>query len=113
VRSLRHAGVRVSLVPKSSLSDVSPRSDRTLAHGAACPPAAVRLLLNTFTLPDTLRPLARSHQQTVYGLLMTSAAAALLTLARDPRYGGGGSAVSRSCIRGHATFGTILTSMCA
>ena len=45
--------------------------------------------LLTFTLPDALRPLARSHQKTVYGLLMKSAAAALLTLARDPRYVGG------------------------
>src|SRR6267378_4281134 len=45
VRSLRTAGVRVSLLPQSSLSEVSPRSDRTLADGAAHPPAAVRLLL--------------------------------------------------------------------
>ena len=45
--------------------------------------------LVTFTLPEQLRPLARSHQKTVYGLLMKSAAVALLTLARDPRYVGG------------------------
>jgi len=50
-------------------------------------PCAYYLL--TFTLPDQLRPLARSHQKTVYGLLMKSAATALLTLARDVRYVGG------------------------
>ena len=50
-------------------------------------PCAYYLL--TFTLPDQLRPLARSHQKTVYALLMKSAAAALLTLARDVRYVGG------------------------
>ena len=43
----------------------------------------------TFTLPDQLRPLARSPQKIVYGLLMKSAAAALLSLARDARYVGG------------------------
>jgi hypothetical protein len=36
-----------------------------------------------------LRPLARAHPKTVYGLLMQCAAAALQTLARDPRYLGG------------------------
>jgi len=57
------------------------------AQRARLLPCAYYLL--TFTLPDALRPLARSHQTTVYGLLMKSAAAALLTLARDPRYVGG------------------------
>ena len=66
----------------------------------------------TFTLPDQLRPLARSHQKTVYGLLMKSAAAALLTLARDPRYGGDDSAVSRSSIPGRARCSIIPTSIC-
>ena len=42
--------------------------------------------LLTFTLPSELRALARAHQRVVYGLLMRCAAAALHTLARDPRY---------------------------
>ena len=50
-------------------------------------PCAYYLL--TFTRPDALRPLARSPQKTVYGRLMTRAAAALLPLARDARYVGG------------------------
>lgn len=40
----------------------------------------------TFTLPSELRPLARSHPKTVYGLLMKAAAEALLKILRDPRY---------------------------
>jgi hypothetical protein len=40
----------------------------------------------TFTLPASLRPLARGHSKIVYGLLMRTAAAALQTLAADPRY---------------------------
>ncbi len=42
--------------------------------------------LLTFTLPSELRALAFGHQKIVYGLLMRSAAAALLKLAADPRY---------------------------
>ena len=42
--------------------------------------------LLTFTLPSELRALARAHQKIVYGLLMRCAAAAIQTLARDPRY---------------------------
>ena len=45
--------------------------------------------LLTFTLPRELRALAREHARTVYGLLMRCAAAALQTLAGDPRYVGG------------------------
>ena len=41
--------------------------------------------LLTFTLPSELRPLARTHQKVMYGALMRCAAAALHTLARDPR----------------------------
>jgi len=44
--------------------------------------------LLTFTLPTELRPLARSHPKTIYGLLMKAAADALQTLVRDPRYVG-------------------------
>ena len=42
--------------------------------------------LLTFTLPSELRARARAHQKVVYGLVMRCAAAALQTLARDPRY---------------------------
>ena len=47
-------------------------------------PTAYFLL--TFTLPKQLRPLARSHPRKIYGLLMKTAADALQTLVRDPRY---------------------------
>ena len=45
--------------------------------------------LVTFTLPDPLRQLARSHQKLVYNLLFRTSAAALQKLARDPRFVGG------------------------
>ena len=51
-----------------------------------------RLLLDcpfyhlTFTLPGEMRPLARAHSKVIYRLLMQAAAAAILKLARDPRY---------------------------
>jgi Putative transposase/Transposase zinc-binding domain len=43
----------------------------------------------TFTLPEGLRGLARSHQRQVYDLLFQSSAAALQELAHDPRFVGG------------------------
>jgi hypothetical protein len=58
--------------------------DQQRAHLLPCP-----YYLVTFTLPNELRALARRHQQTVYGVLMRCAAAALQALARDPRYRGG------------------------
>lgn len=42
----------------------------------------------TFTLPAELRPLARSHQSTIYDLLLREAAAALQHLADDPQWVG-------------------------
>lgn len=42
-----------------------------------------------FTLPEELRPLVRSHQKLLYGLLMKTAAEALIKLAADPHYIGG------------------------
>jgi hypothetical protein len=42
--------------------------------------------LLTFTLPAALRPLAYAHQRAFYGILLRSAAHALLKLAADPRY---------------------------
>jgi ribosomal protein L37AE/L43A len=44
--------------------------------------------LVTFTLPAELRALARSHQQTIYHLLFRASAAALQSLAQDPRFVG-------------------------
>ncbi len=43
----------------------------------------------TFTLPQQLRPLARSNQKLFYNLLFRAAAQALLKLAQDPRFIGG------------------------
>jgi hypothetical protein len=43
----------------------------------------------TFTLPQELRAVARSNQQTVYHLLFRASSAALLKLAHDPRFVGG------------------------
>ena len=42
-----------------------------------------------FTLPEELRPLLRSHQKLLYGLLMKSTAESLIKLAFDPHYVGG------------------------
>ena len=44
--------------------------------------------LLTFTLPGQLRLVARSHPKKIYGLLIKTAADALQTLVRDPRYVG-------------------------
>lgn len=43
----------------------------------------------TYTLPEELRALARSHQKTLYNLLLRSSAEALQALARDRRCIGG------------------------
>jgi hypothetical protein len=43
----------------------------------------------TFTLPEPLRQLARSHQKVVYNLLFQCSAAALQELAKDNRFVGG------------------------
>ncbi len=45
--------------------------------------------LVTFTLPQELRPLARSNQKTIYQLLFRASSQALLKLAQDPRFVGG------------------------
>lgn len=42
-----------------------------------------------FTVPQELRGVVRQHPKALYGLLMKSAAEALLQLAADPRYVGG------------------------
>jgi hypothetical protein len=45
--------------------------------------------LVTFTLPQELRPLARSNQKNIYNLLFRASSQALLKLAQDPRFVGG------------------------
>ncbi|MCA1603988.1 MAG: transposase [Acidobacteria bacterium] len=42
----------------------------------------------TFTLPEELRAVARSNQQTIYNLLFRASSAALQQLAQDPRFVG-------------------------
>ena len=49
----------------------------------------VPYFLVTFTLPEPLRPVARSHQQGLYHLLFHTSAAALQALALDAKYVGG------------------------
>jgi hypothetical protein len=49
--------------------------------------------LVTFTLPEALRSVARSHQRTVYDALVRTAAETLLTLAADPQHLGARPAI--------------------
>lgn len=49
----------------------------------------VPYFLVTFTLPEALRPVARSHQSLIYNLLFQTSSAALKALALDPKYLGG------------------------
>ena len=44
--------------------------------------------LVTFTLPDELRSVARSHQKTIYNLLFRASATTLLQMAQDPHFVG-------------------------
>ena len=46
----------------------------------------VPYFLITFTLPSELRDVAYRHQRTLYNLLFRASAAALMELARDPRF---------------------------
>jgi hypothetical protein len=48
----------------------------------------VTYFMVTFTLPEALRKLARSHQKLMYDLLFRCSAAALQQLAQDPRFVG-------------------------
>jgi hypothetical protein len=43
----------------------------------------------TSTLPEELRPIARSNQKLIYGLLLRTTAEAIQKLARDPKFIGG------------------------
>ena len=62
--------------------------DRHRARLLPCP-----YFLVTFTLPQELRPIARSHQRLVYDALVRAAADTLLTLAADPQYLGARPAI--------------------
>jgi len=48
--------------------------------------------LLTFTVPEALRRFIRSHQRDGYDALFAASAHAIMTLARDPRFCGGGQA---------------------
>ncbi len=50
---------------------------------------AVEYFHLVFTLPEPLRQIVRGNQKTLYGVLMTSAAKALMKLAANPKYVGG------------------------
>jgi hypothetical protein len=50
---------------------------------------ACSTFLLTFTLPEEIRAVARSHQKTVYRILFDAAAASLLRLFADPKFLGG------------------------
>jgi hypothetical protein len=49
----------------------------------------VQYFMVTSTLPEELRPLARSNQKLIYGLLLRTTAQAVQKLARDPEWLGG------------------------
>lgn len=49
--------------------------------------------LLTFTLPQPLRALARSHQEQVYSILLREAVASVQTLAQDRKWVGGTPAI--------------------
>lgn len=50
---------------------------------------AVPHFMVTFTIPQELRSLTRSHQKTLYNILFRASSQALQTLALDPRFVGG------------------------
>ena len=60
-----------------------------MAHSSPGSTLALRLLSIDLHLARTLRSLAYAQQKALYGLLLSSAAAALQKLAWDPRYVGG------------------------
>ena len=49
----------------------------------------VQYFMLTSTLPEDLRPVARSNQRRIYGLLMRTTAETVQKLARDPKWVGG------------------------
>lgn len=64
------------------------QAEQWLAHQQRVLLPVTHFLL-TFTLPEALRAVARSHQKTVYNILFRSSAEALQALAWDPRFIGG------------------------
>lgn len=63
--------------------------ERQSARLLPCP-----YFLLTFTLPEELRPLARSRQKALYGLLLRAAAQSVLRLCADPRWMGAQPAIT-------------------
>ena len=83
-------GVQLSFVPQPPLPAMSAGGRAGMVGSAAGVVAAgIRTFVVTFTLPEELRELARSHQQVVYDILFRTSAAALQELAADPRFVGG------------------------
>lgn len=64
------------------------QAEQWLAHQQRLLLPVTHFLL-TFTRPEALRAVARSHQKTVYNILFRSSAEALQALAWDPRFIGG------------------------
>ena len=73
-----------------SATPTRPSAGWTSTATTFCP---ARTYLLTFTLPAELRALVQAHQRDLYGLLLSSAAAAVQKLAWDPRYVGGQLAI--------------------
>jgi hypothetical protein len=80
-RQYSYHSCRNRACPKCHTDQTRRWLERQRARLLPCPHFLV-----TPTLPAELRPLARSHQNIVYRLLMTTAAEALLKLTADPRY---------------------------
>jgi len=79
----RYHSCRNRHCPKCGGDQTARWLERHQARRLPCPHYLI-----TVTLPSALRPLAFGHQSVVYGALMRCAAAALQTLAVDPRFVG-------------------------
>ena len=82
-RVYRYHSCRNRHCPKCGGDQTARWLERHRARLLPCPHYLI-----TVTLPAALRPLAFGHQAVVYGALMRCAAAALQTLAADPRFVG-------------------------
>ncbi len=79
-------GIAVRIGRAVNAAVLRPRRGANASKSVSC-----RLLtsLVTFTVPEALRALLRSHQRLLYGALFSQSAAAMQDLARQPRYFGG------------------------
>lgn len=73
----------------------------------------VPYFLVTFTLPQSLRSLARTEQKAVYNLLFRSAAQSLQQLAQDSRFVGGQMAQSAHFVNGWSASSRLGRAICA